>query len=490
MSSSQTANATRLDPNGLLARLSNWSSGSGPLYRQLADAVAGLIERGELRDGDLLPPERQFAAAISASRSTVVAAYDLLRNRGQVDRRQGSGTRVIGPALASVAPRDFKTAPLFVPGAEIESLLKAIPERLDGVDDVIRASTPALLGAPDVVDPGGLLELRTMLADRYARQGLPTDPDHIVVTAGAQQGVSLLMGSLVSPGDVVLTEACTWPGLSDVVARNGGRCFGIPIDRHGVDPAQVRAAVERLRPIAIAVNPHHQNPTATRLTPHRRRELAAIAADYGVALLEDRVTAAISFDGVVPAPLPVEHPTAPISVVDSLSKTVWPGLRIGWVRTTPDLAHQLRIAKAIEDQFAPIPSQLLAMGLLERYDDLLAARVTQIRHRAALAFDAVRAHLPDWEVTMPDGGLVLWAKLPAPVATAFIHHAARAGVLLAGADAFTVGASGNDRIRIPFTAPDAELVAAIERVGAAWRSFDPDRPSAASVRSAEVGGLV
>lgn len=489
MSTIPTANGARLAPESLLAKLNGWAGGSGPLYRQLADAIEGLIERGELRHGDLLPPERHLATAMSTSRSTVVAAYDRLRRDGRVERRQGSGTRVVGPELAQPVAADFKTAPLFVPGAEIAGLLKAIPERLDGVDEVIRAVTPTLVAAPDVVDPGGIVELRSALAEWYGAQGVPTHPDQIVVTNGAQQAVSLVLSALVRPGDTVLAESWTWPGLSDVVARQGGRCFGVRMDDDGVDTRELRAAVARLRPVAIAVNPHHHNPTATRLLPHRRRELADIAADYGVALLEDRVTAAIAFDGVVPPPLAHHRPDAPISVVDSLSKTVWPGLRIGWTRTTPELAHQLRIAKAVEDQFSAIPSQHLALALLERYDELVARRVEQIRRRADVAMEALAAHLPEWQVTPPRGGLVLWPKLPAPVANAFIHRAARLGVLLAGSDSFTVGVSSNDRVRVPFTAPEAELVAAIERMGAAWRSLDLPSASALAA-SAEVGGLV
>ena len=277
---------------------------------------------------------------------------------------------------------------------------------------------------------------------------------------------------LFAPGAVVLTEECTWPGLSDVVERQGGRCFGVRMGEGGVDTTDVRAAVKRLRPIAIALNPHHHNPTSTRLLPHRRREVADIAAEYGVTVIEDRVTAPLAFDGVVPPPLAIHRADAPMVTVDSLSKTIWPGLRIGWLRGSPDLARQVRMAKAIDDQFCSIPSQHLAIGLLEHADDLIAQRCVQLQHRAIVAFDALQRLLPDWEVTMPEGGLVLWPKLPTPSASALIRHAARAGLLVAGAESFSVSPPGNDRIRIPFTAREDLIIDAIERLADAWHTHD------------------
>lgn len=471
-----------MDSDRLISTLSTWSAGSGPLYRQLADALGALVATGDLRDGNLLPPERHMAAALSTSRSTVVAAYDLLRERGVVDRRQGSGTRVVGPALATSVGQDFKTAPLFAPGAEIATLLKAIPDALPG----IVATLPADANLLDVVDPEGLAELRVAVADRYTSQGLATSPESIVVTHGAQQAISLVLSALCGPGDVVLAEACTWPGLTDVVARQGGRCFGVRMDEGGIDTRELRAAVERLRPVAIALNPHHHNPTSTRLLPHRRREVADIAADFGVTVIEDRVAAPLAFDGDVPLPIAVHRPDAPTATVESLSKTIWPGLRIGWLRAAPDLVRQVRMAKAIDDQFCSIPSQYLAIGLIERADELIAVRTEQLHRRAVVAYDTLRRVLPDWDVTMPSGGLVLWPRLPTPSALALIHHAARNGILIAGAESFSVTPPGNDRVRIPFTAPEPQLVEAIERLAECWYSLDETEAIAAE----PVGTLV
>ncbi len=125
---------------------------------------------------------------------------------------------------------------------------------------------------------------------------------------------------------------------------------------------------------------------------------------------------------------------------------------------------------------------MTALALIGRLDELIAARVDQLRHRCGVAREAVEAMLPDWELGPVDGGLVLWARLPGPWATRFIHHAARCGVLVAGADAFAVSPTDDDRIRIPFTADPDHLVEAARRPAGAWDSLDQSEPAPAGDR--------
>src|SRR5690606_20772844 len=132
-------------------------------------------------------------------------------------------------------------------------------------------------------------------------------------------------------------EELTWPGLTDAVTAAGARPYGVAMDEHGVRVDELRRAVERLRPAAICLNPHHHNPTGTRLSDRRRQEVADIAGDYGVPVVEDRAYASLAFDGRVPPPLAVHRPDAPIVVIESLSKVVWDGLRVGWLRASADL---------------------------------------------------------------------------------------------------------------------------------------------------------
>ena len=470
------ATSTKMDANQLTQLLGSWSTGGGPLYRQLADSLGDLIEQGALRDEVLLPPERTLAETLAVSRSTVVAAFGLLQDEGRVQRRQGSGTRVMARQVPGPERGPMRSAPLFDRGRETRALLQAVPAcSIDFAAEMqgVAAEHPV---PPDVVESEGWAPLREAVARRYSDKGLPTRSDEILITSGTQQACTLLLNEMCDPGDIVLTEAITWPGLTDAAERVGARCHGIPMDADGMIIDELTAAVERLRPAAIVVNPHHHNPTGTRMTPSRRRALAAVAADYGVPVVEDRVFAELAFDGVVPPPLSTHRADGPIVVVDSMSKTVWSGLRIGWIRASPDLIGRLRLVKAIDDLGSSTPSQLLAHRLLPRLDELIEARCVEMAATADRAWTLVREFLPDWSVPEPRGGASLWCELPTPVVRPFVAHAARFGVLLAGDDTFAVSKQPGRHVRLPITAPATEFASAVERLAHAWQSFDPADP--------------
>ena len=263
-----------------------------------------------------------------------MAAYDRLRDLDRVQRTQGSGTRVVASPTGDVAGHEVPGDQLFAGADTSVNLLLATATVLPVVLELVRSvdyrDHAAVL---DTAEPAGIGELRRAIARHVTQSGLATEPEQIVVTSGAQQAIALVGALLARPGDVVATESTTWPGLAGTVKAAGARTYGVAMDRYGIIPDELEAAVERLRPAFIGLNPHHHNPTGTRLSPARREAVATLAADYGVPLVEDRVTAHLAFDGNVPRPLAAETPHAAHFVVDSINKVAWPGLRIGWVRT-------------------------------------------------------------------------------------------------------------------------------------------------------------
>ena len=458
----------------LAARLGRWTQGEGTLAARLSDGVAALISGGELRAGDRLPAERGFAAASAVSRGTVVAAYADLAERGLVDRRQGSGTRVAGvatPAIAS-AQRPGRGEALFSASPNTIDLLRTVPQLSDLAVQLIREHRPRLeLALLPETDPAGLPALRELIAEMYCAEGTPTTREQILVTHGAQQAISLVINALVSLGDVVLAEEVTWPGVTDSVGLRGGVVHGIPMGHDGLDVDALEVAIARLRPVAIALNPHHQNPTGTRLPAAARHRVAELAAQYGVPVIEDRVVAGISFDGVVPPTLAAERADAPIIVVESVSKWAWAGLRIGWLRADPVLVRRLRAARQLADQSTSVPGQLLALDLLGKAVDLRTATSRIHGERLTLVRSLLAEHLPDWRWIEPRGGLSLWAALPVGSAGAFSRIAAVHGVSIAGSAAFAASVLPDDHIRIPFTAPDDVLTEGVRRLGVAWREY-------------------
>ncbi len=461
----------KLDPDRVARLLGAWAEGPTPLYAQLAAALQRAIERGEVRDGTVLPPERTLARTLSVSRGTVVRAYGILQEQGVLARRQGSGS-VVEVQEAPGPSERHRTAPLF-DDAPSTALLKAVPRSLLDLPTELALLASSAPSADVELRPEGLWSLRVALAEHITGQGLPTAPEQVLITNGTQHACALALRALCRPGDVVLTEELTWPGLTDAVRSRGARSYGVAMDEDGVRTDELRSAVERLRPAAVCLNPHHHNPTGTRLSDRRRREVADIAADYGVPVVEDRAYAPLAFDGRVPPPLAVHRPEAPVVVVESLSKVVWDGLRVGWLRASTDLVGRLRLVRAIEDLGTAVPTQLLLLQVLPRFADLLTQRVDELAGKATAAHAVVTERLPDWTVAPVRGGGALWATLPVS-ARAFSAHAARSGVLTVTDETFAAGDAPDRFLRLPFTATEDVFRDAVAQLAAAWETFDAE----------------
>lgn len=459
--------------NRLIQLLGQWTDGDGPLYRLLADRIASSIAEGSLRADELLPPERILAAALAVSRGTVVRAYDELAAGGAVVRVQGSGTAVAGRPVGTRAER-FVGERLWMNGEAAVDLLKAIPTMLPEVAGLL-ADIDLAHHATDLdgAEPLGWWGLRERIAELHTRQGLPTSPHQILVTAGAQQGISLAVTAMARPGDVVLGEESTWPGLIDMVRHVGARFEPVRLDRDGLVVDDLEAKLERYRPALMAFNPQHQNPTGSRLPPERVAAVAGLIRRYRVPTLEDRVSADLGFDR---RHLPAfdEYDTGGYGMITgSLCKVVWPGLRLGWLRADAQVVNRLRSHKAVADMFTPAISQIMGLAVLDRYVELVATRLAQLRPAADLVLDTLRDELDDWTVAPLRGGLSVWASLPGHAsATAFVQHAGRHGVLLASGRQFSAIDADCSNIRIPFTADPATLAEGLRRTVHAWRTFD------------------
>lgn len=476
MADRSRANRTRLAASQVVALLGPWSTGRDPRYAQLADGLRRLIREGSLRPGDLVPPERGLAAELAVSRGTVVAAYDQLHADGLIERRQGSGTRVTGttnhhPPPITVSSRDL----LFDDIPDTIDMLKAVPPPSPEVIELLEHTAPVTADAWTSVEPAGLFELRSLIAQRYTTDGLPTEPEQILVTSGAQQAISLTLETLLGRDDNVLTEQLTWPGFTETVRRCTSRVHGIAMDTDGIIPDELRRACERLRPVALCLNPHHHNPTGTRLSPTRRREIAEITTEHGVTVVEDRVAAPLAFDGIVPPPLATHRPDGTIITIDSLSKTVWAGLRIGWIRADTPTVQALRARKALHDLFTSIPSQTAAIAALPHLDHLIRQRTRTLRQQHTTLHQALTTALPDWRIHPTRGGMVVRADLPHGSAEAFTRLATRYGITIAPGPRFATSTTDDTFVRIPFTLPTPTIVDAVERLATAWHTASHHR---------------
>jgi DNA-binding transcriptional MocR family regulator len=442
------------------------------LHVLLAARLRRLIDEGELSPGEPLPPDRALAAALAVGRSTVVAAYDLLRQDERIVRRQGSGTRVAGAEPGGV--RQTTSAPLFLhllePQDGVIPLACAAPDTPPPeLAEAYAAVVPVLAAATRDIGyyPAGHPALRNAIAERYCARGIRTGAGGILVTAGGQQALSMLARALLAPGDQVLVEAPTYPGALEAFREQAAVLRSLPVGLGGL-----AAAAAGHRPALAYVISTFHNPTGSVLPPLARRALVEAAVTAGVPLVDDEVPGDLAFPGV-PVPPPLAAYADGVISVGSLSKNIWGGLRIAWVRAPEPLIARLARLLAVHDLGGNVPAQLAAAHLVPRLDELSRrqAPARQARHdhlRAELA-----RHLPSWDAPPVPGGQTLWVRLPHGDGTSFAQAALRHGVAVLPGSGLDASGQSQEYVRVHFMAAAGDLTEAVRRLAEAWRGYHP-----------------
>ena len=403
-------------------------------YREIVADFATRIHRGDLPPGTRLPPERQLALQLGVHRSTVTVAYDELAADGLVERRRGSGTIVRGD-LWGVAPDWVRylaegvfgpTAPLIARTQEA----RRIPGMIDLVEGMIgpdlyprealdRAAQalafPAELPYPD---PRGEPRLRAIIAAQYRTEhGLDLDPERILITTGGQQAIYLILRALLRPGDAIGIEQPSYYYSLPLFQALGARLVPLQVDGQGVLPEAIGAAYSRYRLRLILVTPTYQNPTTTTLPIARRQELLAVCRELNLPIVEDDGYRQLALDDPPPPSLLALDRESRVIHLSTLSKTIAPGIRIGWtIAPNPVIERLASIRRQIDFGMSPVPQWLVA--------DLLAAPdwpAHLVRLRAALRVrrDLFAASLaaqfgPALHFALPAGGLHIWARWDGP----------------------------------------------------------------------------
>lgn len=457
---------------GLLGR---WSAGEGSLRAQLARRLGQLIEEGQLPGGCRLPPERALATALAVSRSTVVGAYDVLRESGAIERRQGSGTTVAtsgrqattGNELANPMIRNLLDG-----GHQMIRMVSAGPMDLtaeitdayrDVVHDLQRGSAAGDFG----YHPAGHPVLRAAIAAHYTRRGVPTGPEDVLVTTGAQQALYLIAGSLIGRSDVVVTESPTYPGALELFGSAGATVVQVPTGPYGVDVDGLRKALGRRPAALVYLMPTHHNPTGTVLPAVLRPAVVAAVEASGAVLVEDEVLADLSFSGSIPPSLASYRPDGDVISLGSLSKVAWGGLRVGWLRADARRVAYLSGRKAMIDLGSDVVTQLVAARLLPQLSALRDGRTSILRPRHDDLCDMLATRLPSWSFRRAEGGQTLWVRLPVDDAGGFVQEAIRHGVaVLPGRVCDPV--AGLPYLRLPFLLSTDQLDLATRALAGAW----------------------
>jgi DNA-binding transcriptional MocR family regulator len=459
------------------------ASGHGPAYRLLANRIRGAVLDGRLAVSSGLPSERDLAAGLALSRTTVAAAYALLREEGWLDSRRGSGSRLRLPETgggSAGSRRNIGPAGLFghpeIPGQDdIDLTTASLPAPADALAQAVLAATRDLpaYAAGDGYSPFGLPILRQAIADHYTASGLATQSEQILVTSGAQHAFTLALHELSAPGDRVLIECPTYPVALDAV--RGARRIPGPIGLPGPDAAGsddawdsdlIAATMRQTAPRLAYLIPDFQNPTGALMDEQTRRRIVAAAQASNTLLLVDESFRDVPFPGFEHLPPRMGSFEKGVRVLSlgSLSKSVWGGLRIGWIRAAPALIDRLATSRALGDMSGPVLEQLVAAHLLENPETAFDEQRRRLADGAAVLTSALAEHLPEWRVTSPRGGGSLWVALPGPFATELATLAPTVGVRIAPGPRFGPDGTMESYLRLPFTQPAEKLVAGVQRL--------------------------
>jgi DNA-binding transcriptional MocR family regulator len=444
-----------------------------PDYAALAGAVRGLLADGRLPLGVRLPAERELAEALGISRTTISAAYRELRDSGHLASRRGAGSWTTLPKGHRVASTGLWTPPDDRNVIDFGTAAMPSPPQLVEAAHAAAEELPRHMGGAGY-HPSGLAELREAVAQTYADRGLPTSPDQILITSGTQHALDLVLRLLVAPAARVLVESPTYPNALASLSSKRARVATHGMGRGGWDEELLLGTVRQVRPRLAYVIPEFHNPTGHLMPAALRERLAAAVHTGGTDLVVDESFVDLPLAGTeVPPPVAVFDRHSRVLSIGGMSKPYWGGLRIGWVRAAAPLVQRLAAVRVGMDMASPVLEQLVAVHLLRRSAEIVAPRRAQLAVQRDALVAALRAELPEWRFTVPNGGMSVWAELDGPVSSALARAAEERGVRLAPGPRFGLDGTLERFLRLPFTLPPAELTDAVRRLAAA--RYDLDR---------------
>ncbi|MCZ6858766.1 MAG: PLP-dependent aminotransferase family protein [Alphaproteobacteria bacterium] len=429
---------------------------TGPRYIAIADALANDLAAGRFAAGERLPTHRDLAWRLGVTVGTVSRAYAEAGRRGLVSGEVGRGTFV--RAALPLEAQVMTVAPDAGPGF-IDLNFNFPPS--GGEEQALRATLNAIAAAPDSAallayqSHAGLPAHRAAASQWLARYGLEAPAERIAITAGAQHAILVTFAALTRPGDRILTEALTYPGVQLAARMLGLRLDGLPLDGEGLLPEAFEAACRNNDVKALYCIPTLHNPTTVTLPETRRRAIAEIATRHGVAIVEDDI-----FRLMAPKAPPPISSFAPERgyFITSLSKTTAPGLRVGFI-AAPEGSFD-RIASALRTvcwMATPLTAEIAARWIRDgTAARILEARRAEMSARRGQVLDTLQGH----RVDCPDGSLHFWLHLPEPWRSAdFAAEAKRRGVGVTPAEAFAVGRSNlTHAVRLCHGAPASRAI--------------------------------
>lgn len=482
---------------------------SVPLYTQIYQFLRQQIETDALVVGSRLPASRELAADLGVSRVTVINAIAELEAEGFVTSVQGSGAYVsdwsslVEPLVGETAVSSWPQWQTQIDqDAEVE--LYSTHEHqivscthpdliqfaagmgstevfdLDAFrrtfQAVLRRDGAEALGYGDTTH-GGYEPLRETIAQILSNSGIPTHAQNVLITSGSQQALALVARLLVKPGETILVESPTYEGGLNLFRSMGANLVGVPMDEDGMQMDALETALQAYRPNLIYTIPTFHNPTGTSLDTQRRRQMVALAQRYNVPILEDDFVGELRYEGYAQPALKALDTDGTVIYVNTFSKALVPGLRLGFLVANGPVFEQLIIHKRASDRSSSDMMQraLDAYITVGRYQAQLrkVGRIYRRRRSAMLA--ALEQHMPEGVVWQrPFGGLFIWLQLPPHMDAAdLLPLALEQGVAFVPGSAFFVDKRPFPALRLNFTVHEPDVIeVGIQRLAKAMKKFE------------------
>lgn len=434
------------------------SDRAGPLYRRIVEVLAADIADGRLRRGQQLPTHRALAAALGLDLSTVTRAYREARSKGLIDAQVGRGTFVaesLAQARRGPPPWALFDLSMNLPPQPLEADLEGRIAR--GI--AMQAKDVGLSAYLTYREAGGITEERAAAA-AWLKPRLPSaEAARLLIVPGTQCALAILLSILTEPGDVILTEALTYPGMKAAAAAAKIRLVGVPCDANGILPDALGRLARRHKPRALYLTPTIHNPSAITLPLSRRKEVVRVMRAQGLILIEDDAYGLLEPKAVPLAALAPER----TYFASSVSKCIAPGMRISFlVAPSADVVGALSATlRAAVQMTPPLFAGLVSGWLGDGNADMIIAA---IREEAGARQKLAATILKNIDYTARPTGHHLWLPLPGRWTPAeFVGFVRRQGLAIVGSDAFAVNGTGPNAVRVALGAASSrhELASAL-----------------------------
>lgn len=456
-----------------------------PVYRQVVQYVCDKVANGEWSIGSRLPSQRALAESFGVNRSTISTAIDELTSYGIISGKSGAGTQIVSNTWSLMLPTKPSWKKLISSGylQENNRRMQQI-NRLEFAPDIIRLGTGELdprlfpkqmwteilqklsveITSLGYAEPLGIMELRRAIVEHMRQFGIEVSVKNVLITSGALQGLQLIASCMLEEGSTVFTEAPTYLKSLQMFQSAGLNLKGIPMDHDGLEYWKMDKQLHPTEPSILYTIPTNQNPTGITMSNVRRKELMDFCIKNRLPIIEDGAYQELCFDNDSAVPLKAIDENGMVMYLGSASKTLAPGLRIGWVIAAEPVIQRLGDAKMQMDYGASSLSQLVFAEFLQsgKYEEYLTSLKKILKQRRDNALATLNEYFHDiatWDV--PIGGFYIWLTFNDDVEVdGLFERALDKGILLNPGDIYDF--KHNRSLRLSFAyVTDVEFTSAM-----------------------------